>query len=73
MLALSSIAASATVKIGRLDHLAAPAVQHGLHAVEHRRLVVDAQRGGADELAGIDADVVARRQFDRPPRSTAEP
>ena len=41
-------------------HLAAPAAQQRLHAVEDRRLVVDAERGDAGELAGIDSGVVAR-------------
>jgi tRNA(Ile)-lysidine synthetase-like protein len=51
-------------KIGRFDHRATPAVQQRLHAIEHRRFVVDAKRGGADELAGVDTNFVARRQLD---------
>jgi hypothetical protein len=49
------------IEVGRLDDVAAPAVQQGFHAVEYRGLVVDAERGGARELAGVDAGGVARR------------
>ena len=47
------------LQIRRLEHLAAPAAQQRLHAVENRRLVVDAQHGDAGELAAIDARGVA--------------
>ena len=53
------------LQIWRLEDFTAPASQERFHAVEHRRFVVDSKRRDADELARINAGILARRQFDR--------